>query len=55
MRKEWEGGEEAYKASQFIKNNRYRFLDIYTDNSKDENDKVEIGVYISSIRVRVRV
>ena len=49
VRKEWEGGE----ANQFIENNHYRFLDIYTDNSKDENDKVEIGVYISSMQINI--
>ena len=42
MRKECEEGERAYKASQYIKNNHYRFLDIYTDASKYENKKVAI-------------
>ena len=53
MRKEWEEGEKEYKTSQYIKNNHYRFLDIYTDGSKYENDKVGICVYTPSMQINI--
>ena len=45
IRKEWEEGEKAYKASQYMKNNHYRFLDIYAAGFKDVNDTVGIVIY----------
>ena len=53
MRREWEEGEIAYKASNYIRNNHYSYLDIYTDGSKDENDKVGTGVYIPSMHINI--
>ena len=48
---EWEEGEIAYKASNYIRNNHYSYLDIYTDGFKDENDEVGTGVYIPSLHI----
>ena len=53
MRREWEEGEIAYKASNYIRDKHYGYLDIYTDGSKDENDKVGTGVYIPSMHINI--
>ncbi len=40
-------------ASQYIKSKFYSYLDIYTDGSKDEENRAGMGIYIPTLNVSI--
>ena len=53
LKNDWENDVKGQKASRYIKNKFSDFLEIYTDGSKDESDKVGTGVYIPDKHIRI--
>ncbi len=49
----WEESEKGYMASKCIKSKFYSYLDIYTDGSKDEENRVGIGIYIPTLNASI--
>ena len=40
-------------ANQYVNNNFYNYLHIFTDGSKDQNDHVGAGVYIPKFKMYI--
>lgn len=53
LKNEWEESRKGHLASQYIRNKYYSYLDMYTDGSKDEEDKVGIGIYIPTMNISI--
>jgi hypothetical protein len=53
LKNEWEESGKGHLASQYIRSKYYSYLDMYTDGSKDEEDKVGIGIYIPTMNVSI--
>ena len=46
LKKDWLNSEKGEKASNYIKNHYTNFVQIYTDGSKDDKDRVGAGIFI---------
>ena len=53
LKKDWMNSEKGEKASAYIKNNYINCIQIYTDGSKDERDRVGTGVFIPEKNIKI--